>query len=55
MGCRTGLEIEALLKRVLNALVIGVDVSKNMLEELKQIYAANMDQIELLADGYYVI
>ena len=52
LGCGTGLEIEALLLRVPNALITGVDLSRNMLEELKKRYNTHMDQIRLIADSY---
>lgn len=52
LGCGTGLEIEALLQRVPNALITGIDLSRNMLEELKKRYATHMDQITLIADSY---
>jgi tRNA (cmo5U34)-methyltransferase len=52
LGIGTGLEIEALLQRVPNALITGVDVSTSMLELLRKTYAAHMDQITLVADSY---
>jgi tRNA (cmo5U34)-methyltransferase len=52
LGCGTGLEIEALLQRVPNALIIGVDVSQNMLQRLQKRYIAHMSQITLVADSY---
>ena len=52
LGCGTGLEIEALLQRVPNVLITGVDLSKNMLERLRKRYINHMDQITLVADSY---
>jgi tRNA (cmo5U34)-methyltransferase len=52
LGCGTGLEIEALFQRVPNALITGVDLSKNMLELLRERYTAHMSQITLVMDSY---
>jgi len=52
LGCGTGLEIEALFQRVPNALITGVDLSKNMLERLRRRCIAHMSQITLVADSY---
>jgi tRNA (cmo5U34)-methyltransferase len=52
LGCGTGLEIKFLLSRVPNARITGVDLSKNMLELLRQRYAAHMSQITLVVDSY---
>jgi len=52
LGCGTGLEIEALLHRVPNASITGVDLAKNMLELLRQRYVAHVSQITLVADSY---
>ena len=52
LGCGTGLEIEALFQRVPNASITGVDLSKNMLEQLRKRYAAHMNQITLVTDSY---
>lgn len=52
LGCGTGLEIEALIQRVPNARITGVDVSENMLELLKKSYASYMNQITLVEDSY---
>ena len=51
LGYGTGLEIEALFQRVLNALITGVDLSKNMLERLRKRYIA-WDQ--KTHPGYYL-
>jgi tRNA (cmo5U34)-methyltransferase len=55
LGCGTGLEIAALLHRVPNALITGVDVSEKMLELLQKRYIAHMNQITLVADSYLTI
>ncbi len=52
LGCGTGLEIEALLRRVPNASITGVDVSTNMLDRLRERYTAQMNQITLVAGSY---
>jgi tRNA (cmo5U34)-methyltransferase len=55
LGCGTGLEIEALLMRVPNAFITGVDLSENMLELLQNSYTSHMDQITLVEDSYLTI
>jgi tRNA (cmo5U34)-methyltransferase len=52
LGCGTGLEIGALLQRVPNASIIGVDLSEQMLEGLRTRYAGHMGQIKLIRDSY---
>ena len=52
LGCGTGLEFEALLQRVPNVLITGVDLSETMLERLQEKYRAHMSQITLIADSY---
>ena len=52
LGCGTGLEIEALLRRAPNALITGVDLSREMLELLQERYIAHMHQITLVKDSY---
>jgi len=52
LGCGTGLELEALLQRVPNARITGVDLSENMLELLQARYSAYMSQITLVADSF---
>ncbi|MBN2392706.1 MAG: class I SAM-dependent methyltransferase [Anaerolineae bacterium] len=52
LGCGTGLELEALLQRVPNALITGVDLSETMLKRLREKYGAHMSQITLMADSY---
>lgn len=55
LGCGTGLEFEALLQRVPNALITGVDLSETMLERLRGKYDAYISQITLLTDSYLTI
>jgi tRNA (cmo5U34)-methyltransferase len=52
LGCGTGLELEALIKRVPNACITGVDLSKNMLALLQKRYASYMHYITLVEDSY---
>jgi tRNA (cmo5U34)-methyltransferase len=52
LGCGTGLELEALFRRVPNALITGVDLSQDMLERLRSRYTARMSQITLIADSF---
>lgn len=52
LGCGTGLEIEALLRRAPNARITGIDLASEMLALLEKRYAAQMDQITLVADSY---
>jgi tRNA (cmo5U34)-methyltransferase len=55
LGCGTGLEIEALLQRVPNAQITGIDVSEKMLAQLRKRYRAHRDQITLLRDSYLTL
>lgn len=52
LGCGTGLEIEALLRRAPNALITGVDLSEEMLARLQNRYRAHLNQITLVTDSY---
>jgi tRNA (cmo5U34)-methyltransferase len=52
LGCGTGLEIEVLLRRAPNALITGVDVSREMLARLRKRYSAHMHQITLVTGSY---
>ncbi|MBN1642281.1 MAG: methyltransferase domain-containing protein [Anaerolineae bacterium] len=52
LGCGTGLEIEALLKRAPQARITGIDLAQNMLEQLQTKYATRMGQIRLVIDSY---
>src|SRR5215216_4147065 len=52
LGCGTGLEIDALLRRVPNALITGVDLSEKMLTQLQARYIAHMRQITLITNSY---
>ena len=52
LGCGTGLEFEALFRRVPRALITGVDLSRNMLERLRERYTAHVGRITLVTDSY---
>ncbi|MFL7810719.1 MAG: methyltransferase domain-containing protein, partial [Anaerolineae bacterium] len=52
LGCGTGLEIAAILERAPNARIVGIDLSKRMLDKLRERYAARMDQITLREASY---
>ncbi len=52
LGCGTGLELEAIFKRTPNAMVTGIDLSKEMLEQLKSKYKKFSDQIALINASY---
>jgi tRNA (cmo5U34)-methyltransferase len=52
LGCGTGFEIGALLQRVPNAAITGVDLATDMLELLRKKYTAHMNQITLVTDSY---
>ena len=55
LGCGTGLEIDPMLQRVPRARITGVDLSRNMLDQLRTRYAAHMGQITLVADSYLTV
>lgn len=52
LGCGTGLEVEAIFKKLPNALITGIDLSADMLEQLREKYPKKTDQIELIVDSY---
>jgi tRNA (cmo5U34)-methyltransferase len=52
LGCGTGLAFEALFQRVPNASITGVDLSENMLEQLRRRYVAHMNRITLVTASY---
>lgn len=52
LGCGTGLELPAILARVPNACITGIDVAPNMLAELKRKYSQQAAQIQLLEGSY---
>ncbi len=48
LGCGTGLEFKAIFAKAPNALITGIDISKEMLSRLKEKYQARMNQIRLI-------
>lgn len=52
IGCGTGLELAAIFKKATNALITGIDLSAEMLNILKNKYAAYSGQITLLKESY---
>jgi len=52
LGCGTGLEFEALFRRVPNAQVVGVDLALGMLDLLQTRYRTRMNQITLVVDSF---
>ena len=55
LGCGTGLEIEAVLRRAPNARIIGFDLSRSMLALLRQRCMAHMSQITLVRGSYLAV
>ncbi|MEM7129450.1 MAG: methyltransferase domain-containing protein [Chloroflexota bacterium] len=52
LGCGTGLELPAILAKVPNAHVTGVDSAPGMLAELRKKFPEKMTQIELIEESY---
>lgn len=52
LGCGTGLEFQAIFAKAPNALITGVDISKEMLSRLKEKYQARMNQISLIKGSF---
>ena len=52
LGCGTGLELEAILKRAPRALITGIDLSGEMLEKLREKYIDFSSQINLIQGNY---
>jgi tRNA (cmo5U34)-methyltransferase len=55
LGCGTGLEIEALFQKAPHASITGVDLSENMLEQLRKRYVARINQIALVRDSFLTL
>jgi tRNA (cmo5U34)-methyltransferase len=55
LGCGTGLEIEGIIKKVPNALITGIDMSRGMLEKLKKKYNHIKAQLNLIHGSYLEI
>lgn len=52
LGCGTGLEIEGIFKKAPNASITCVDLSQEMLSELKEKYLDNSNNITLVEESY---
>jgi tRNA (cmo5U34)-methyltransferase len=55
IGCGTGLELEAILSKVPNAVVTGIDVSEQMLRRLADKYANYSKQMTLIKGSYLTV
>jgi SAM-dependent methyltransferase len=53
LGCGTGLELDEIFKRLNHVLIVGIDLTQKMLDELKQKYAAR--DIRLICSNYFDI
>ncbi|EOC99678.1 class I SAM-dependent methyltransferase [Caldisalinibacter kiritimatiensis] len=52
LGCGTGLELDWIFKKAPNLLVVGIDLSEEMLNKLKDKYQSHNEQITLIKDSY---
>jgi tRNA (cmo5U34)-methyltransferase len=52
IGCGTGLELDPIFRRAPNARITGVDLSANMLAQLRSKYAQRLGQITLIQGSY---
>jgi tRNA (cmo5U34)-methyltransferase len=52
LGCGTGLELNEIFKRVPNAHITGIDLSENMLAQLRKKYVYRLAQIKLVQGSY---
>jgi len=52
LGCGTGLELGYLLHRMPRARITGIDLSAEMLSQLRTTYRDRMEQITLIRDSY---
>lgn len=53
LGCGTGLELDEIFKINPTVRVVGVDLSKDMMEKIKEKHQDKLDQIELVVDSYF--
>lgn len=53
LGCGTGIELKAVLARVPNARITGIDVAPNMLDQLRLKFCDCIEQITLI-EGHYL-
>ena len=52
IGVGTGLELKGIFEQAPNANVIGIDISKEMLNQLKEKYVGHLKQITLVQESY---
>lgn len=53
LGCGTGLELDEIFKINPTVRVTGIDLSKDMLEKIKEKHSDKLDQINLIVDNYF--
>ncbi|MDD6794668.1 MAG: class I SAM-dependent methyltransferase [Clostridiaceae bacterium] len=53
LGCGTGLELDEIFKVNPKVKVTGVDLSKEMLEQIKEKHRDKLNQINLIVDSYF--
>jgi len=52
LGCGTGLELEGIFEKAPQAIVTGIDLSRKMLDLLKEKYKDQAASLELIQDSY---
>lgn len=52
LGCGTGLEFKGIFKKAPNSIITGIDLSKDMLDLLKEKYSDRLSQINIVKDSY---
>ena len=52
LGCGTGLELKAIFKKIPNALITGIDLSQEMLTQLRKKYSNKKNQLSLILGSY---
>jgi len=55
LGCGTGLELKYIFEKAPNAQITGVDISKKMLQQLKNKYKDKAGQINVIKDSYLTL
>lgn len=53
LGCGTGLELDEIFKINSTVKITGIDLSKNMLEKIKEKHSDKLNQINLIVDSYF--
>ncbi|MCR3760978.1 methyltransferase domain-containing protein [Clostridium felsineum] len=53
LGCGTGLEVDEIFKINNKVKVTGIDISKEMLEKIKEKHKDKLDRIKLIVDDYF--